>query len=312
MLARCSTACQLLLAIAMLTVRATAGEIEPAEFPIELPELSSWPESAPHPPLPPFAVDSGDCYIWQVLPPGLMYHSYLAGEKEPRFQWVFLSEKDRGMVWEAALGGRIGILRHGTCGAINPQGWQLDLEGAALPRVDPEQHDDLEAVDFRVGLVSTSRHGPNAFKAGYYHLSSHVGDEFLIANPGFARQNYVRDSLIAGWTHDVTTSTQIYGEIGYAFNHEDGAEPLELQFGTQYLPWGDGCRGAPFAAFNVHLREDFDFETSINVVAGWQWRGPQTDHRFRAGVQYYDGPSMQWSFTNLHETLIGGGLWCDY
>ncbi len=252
------------------------------------------------------------CYEWQVLPVGLMYKSYLAGEKESRMQFAALSEKRRGMVWETALGGRVGLLRYGTRDPIHPEGWQFDLEGAALPRVDPQQHDDLEAVDFRAGFLSTWCFGPNRFKAGYYHLSSHVGDEFLIRNPAFVRLNYVRDSAIAGWTRDITPNSQVYGEIAYAFNHEDGALPLEFQYGFQYSPLVFGLRGAPFGAINGHTRQDFNYETSINVVAGWQWRGMDTNHTLRVGMQYYDGPSMQYSFVNKHESLFGGGIWFDY
>jgi hypothetical protein len=250
---------------------------------------------------------------WQVLPAGLLYKSYLAGEKEPRFQAVWLWEKHRGLVWETSLGGRVGAIRYGSFDTINPQGWQLDLEGAALPRVDPQQQDNLEAVDFRIGILSTWRRGPNAFKAGYYHLSSHVGDEFLLANPGFVRLNYVRDSGIVGWTRDVHPDAQVYGEVAYAFNHEDGALPLELQFGVQYSPLSEtGLHGAPFGGINGHVREDFDYETSVNVVAGWQWRGFQSNHLFRVGMQYYEGPALQYSFVNKHESLLGGGMWFDY
>jgi len=254
-----------------------------------------------------------DADEWIVLPPGLLYRSYLAGEKESRFQFLSLNEAKRGQIWETALGGRMGVLRHGTYDSVNPQGWQLDIEGAALPRIDPQAKDNLEAVDFRFGVLSTWKQGPNAFKAGYYHLSSHIGDEFLIENPGFVRVNYVRDSAIVGMVRDVTLDTQVYGEFAYAFNANGGAEPLEFQLGTQYSPvCAVGLRGAPFAAVNVHIREEFSYETSVNVVAGWQWRGAVTSHRFRAGMQFYDGPSMQWELLNRHERLFGGGLWADY
>jgi len=250
---------------------------------------------------------------WQVLPEGLMYRSYLAGEKEPRFQFVPLVEKNRGLIWEAALGGRAGILRYGNTDEVHPQGWQFDIEGAVLARVDPEEESDLEAADFRAGFLSTWRSGPDAFKAGYYHLSSHVGDEFLIKNPGFNRLNYVRDSLIAGWTHDWTPDFQIYGEVAYAFNAEDGALPWEFQYGVQYSPIAPtGWNGAPFGGLNIHTREDFDWETGVNLVAGWQWRGATSNHIFRVGLQFYNGPSIQYSFVNRKETLIGGGLWFDY
>ena len=182
-----------------------------------------------------------------------------------------------------------------------------------VARVDPKAvSSPLIAVDFRIGLLSTWRFGSNAFKAGYSHLSSHLGDEFLLSNPGFVRLNYVRDSGIVGWTHHLTPEAQVYGEVAYAFGHEAGALPLEFQYGIQYSPRVPGVFGAPFGGINGHTRQDFGYETSINVVAGWQWWSEQSNHTFRVGLQYYDGPSMQYSFVNKHETLTGWGLWFDY
>ncbi len=251
-------------------------------------------------------------YDWQLLPEGLMYHSYLAGEKEPRFASQWLTEKDRGRVWEAAVGGRWGLVRKGTYGAINPQGFQFDIEGGALVRIDPEQESDLEAADFRVGFLATWRNGPWRKKVGYYHISSHVGDEYQIANPTFVRANYVRDALIAGVTYDINQALQAYGEVAVALNANGGAEPGELQFGLQYAKREPtGFRGAPFAAINGHLRQEYDFGGSVNAEAGWQWRN-ETNRSFRFGVQHYNGPSMQWSFVDQHEALTGLAIWFDY
>jgi hypothetical protein len=213
-----------------------------------------------------------------------------------------------------ALGGRVGLLRNGTRGAWQAEGWQIDLEGAALPRVDPEEASHaLEATDYRVGLLWTRRRGATAVKAGYYHISSHVGDEFLEVNPGFVRINYVRDSLIAGVMHNLSPDAQVYGEIGYAVGVGGGAEPLELQFGVQYLPLADVWRrGAPFAAVNAHLREEVDFGGGVNVLAGWRWRGEDSGHVLRVGLQYYNGKSIQYSFFDRDEQLFGLGIWFDY
>jgi hypothetical protein len=140
-----------------------------------------------------------------------------------------------------------------------------------------------------------------------------VGDEYLLLFPGFVRLNYVRDSLIAGIRQEVTSATQLYGEIGYAAGFQGGAEPLELQFGAEYAPvesqrWG----GAPFAGINGHWREEFSGQTGLNVVAGWNWQGAGTGHRLRLGLQFYDGPSLQYQFFDQQERLIGGGIWLDY
>ena len=249
---------------------------------------------------------------WQLMPVGLMYKAYLAGEKESRISSVWFSSPGRqGVVWENTLGGHVGLLRYGTTNSIKPEGWQLDLEGAAMPRIDMGHSDDLEACDFRAGLLITRRKENNAFKFGYYHLSSHLGDEYLLRNPGYNRLNYVRDSLIIGWTHHLSDNAQIYAEVADAMNHECGAKPLEFQYGIQYSPLAFGLIGAPFAAINGHTRQDFGFVTSVNAMAGWQWRGA-SNHTYRVGMQYYTGPALQWEFAGQKETLTGAGMWMDY
>ncbi len=248
---------------------------------------------------------------WQILPDGLLYRSYLAGEKEPRFASVWLNDETGLSVWEVALGGRVGIVRYGTWGTVDPQGFQLDIEGGALVRLNPDINTDVEATDFRFGLIGTWRDGPWATKWGYYHISSHLGDEFLLRNPGFPRLNYVRDSAIAGVSYDVTPTVRLYGEAAYAIGNQGGALPLEFQYGVEYssrqTTWW-----APFAGVNGHTREDNDWKTSINIVGGMQFRGAQSQRRLRLGVQYYEGPSLQYSFAGRHERLVGTGLWFDY
>ncbi|MFO0429394.1 MAG: DUF1207 domain-containing protein [Planctomyces sp.] len=256
--------------------------------------------------------DNGD---WQILPEGLLYRSYLAGFKESRHQWVNLYDtKNKERIWEATLGGRVGLLRSGSVGPVNPEGFQLDLEGAVMARVLPDEESSMLAgSDYRVGLQGTWKQGRTAWRAGYYHISSHVGDEFLIADPGFDRVNYVRDSLIAGTTYDLTPNTQVYGEIGLAVGREGGADWLEFQYGAQWAPpASNGLRGAPFAATNVYTRQDFNWISGINTVAGWGWQGSRSKHRLRIGAQHYNGPSQQFSFVNRWENLIGGGIWFDY
>lgn len=241
-----------------------------------------------------------------------MYRSYVAGEREPRIAGVWLNERERGMVLETALGGRAGLIRYGTADSINPQGFQLDLEGAGLARVDPEEHSDLEGSDYRFGCVGTWQFSPWAYKAGYYHLSSHMGDEFMLRTGATSRRNYVRDSLIFGARYDYTDDVNLYGEVGYAANHNGGAEPLEFQFGAEFNPkYPTGPYGSPVLAINGHLREEFDFGGSVNVVWGWQWKG-ETGSAFRVGMQYYNGPSIQWEFFDQHEELLGGGMWFDF
>lgn len=256
---------------------------------------------------------SCDEYSLQFGPSGLLYKSYLAGEKEPRISSAWLTPKEGNLVWENTLGGRVGVVRYGNCDPLHPEGWQFDLEGGVMARVDPQAPSSpLIAADFRIGLLSTWRFGDTAVKAGYYHLSSHVGDEFLIANPAFDRKNYVRDAVLIGITEYLTDDLSIYGEFAYALNAEDGAKPIELQYGIQYAPLVVGWPGTPYIAVNGHTREDFNYITSVNLMAGWMLRSRGSNRTLRVGMQYYNGPSMQWEFVEQNESLMGAGIWFDY
>ncbi len=228
---------------------------------------------------------------WQLLPAGLMYRSYLAGDREPRIssQWVHL--RDLGWRWDATLGGRVGLLRYGTNNDLWPQGWQIDVEAAAFPRLDLEHLRDLDAVDFRAGVPITTRQGPFETKFGYYHLSSHIGDEYLLRFPDFPRINYVREALMLGMAVYLNPSLRLYSEVDYSFYVDGGALPWEFQFGADFSsiePSGFG--GAPFFAVNGHLRQENDFGGNVTLQTGWQWRG-YTGHLCRIGLQYFNGMS---------------------
>ena len=258
------------------------------------------------------ALGSGECWTWQVLPAGLMYKSYLAGGREPRIASQWVRERNLGWLWDSTLGGRVGLLRYGTESAIWPQGWQLDVEGAAFPRLDLERDRDLVACDFRFGLPLTTRQGAWEAKIGYYHLSSHIGDEYWLRHPQFSRINYVRETMVAGLSVYLNPDVRLYSEAGWAFYEDGGSKPWEFQFGIDCSPAAPtGLWGTPFFALNAHLREENDFGGNMTVQTGWQWRG-RTGHLLRLGMQYFNGMSDQAQFYNVFEEQIGVGLWYDY
>lgn len=260
----------------------------------------------------PLGLNADEPWTLQVLPAGLIYRSYLAGAKEPRFASQWVHEKDLGWIWDVALGGRVGLLRYGTEDALLPDGWQLDMEGAGLPRLDMQNSCDVMAADFRFGVPVTYGRGPFRMKFGYYHLSSHLGDEYMIKNPGAQRINYSRDALVWGNSYYVTANLRAYAEAAWAFQSDGGAEPWEFQFGVDYSPMRrNGLRGDPFVALNTHLREDVNFGGNVVVQTGWQWRG-ETGQLFRLGMHFFAGKSDQFEFFNQHEKKLGLGLWYDY
>ena len=186
-------------------------------------------------------------YTWQVAPSGIIYRSYLAGPHEPRISISPFFSSNHSY-WDATVGGRGGVFRYGDRHPLHPQGWQLDVYGAAVVRMDAENHQDLDATDFVFGFPLTYGIANWQFKMGYAHLSSHLGDEYAIRHPGALddRINYVRDGIVWGTSWFPTAACRVYGELDWAFHNSDGSEPIHFQFGNELShPGPTGMHGSP-------------------------------------------------------------------
>lgn len=254
---------------------------------------------------------------WEVLPDGLIYRSYQAGPRESRLALHTFNNSHRGerseWLWDATLGGRKGLLRYGNGDPTNPVGWQLDIEGATIVRLNLDENRDVDASDFRFGIPVTYTAGDGvSYKFGYYHLSSHLGDELIVRTGVNSRINYVRDAIIAGVSYQIAPSLRVYGETAYAFFTAGGAEPWEFQIGAEYSqPGPTGFAGTPFIATNAHLRQETDFSGDWTLQTGWLWRGV-TGSTLRLGLHYMNGKSTQYQFFNRNEEQAGFGVWYDF
>ena len=215
-------------------------------------------------------------------------------------------------LWDATLGTRVGLLRYGTVGPINPRGFQLDIEGSAQVRLDILEDVDVRSADFRAGVLGTFSNGRHRTKMGYYHLSSHLGDEFIDKNVSWPRWMYARDVLVLGHAIYLTDEIRMYGEAGWAF-YANVADPWEFQCGIEYAPSvPTGIEGAPFVAFNTLFREETNYSGTVTFQAGWAWRADNSERLLRMGLHYLNGPSSQFAFPFGHEQQVGFGIWYDF
>ncbi len=256
---------------------------------------------------------SPDFWFWRVLPEGVIWQSYWAGVHEPRLSGVaFHDGNGGGNFLDGSVGGRAALLRYGTESVGRPQGAELQIEGAAFPRLNLDEDWDLDATDFRVGFPLVYGRDNWQAKFSYYHLSSHMGDEFAIREMALAeRINYSRDSLTLALSYFPLPAVRLYAEMDWAF-HYDVSEPWAFQFGVDVAqPGPTGPWGTPFLAINGHIREEVDYGGNVVAQAGWLWRG-NSSQTFRAGFHYYNGKSSQFEFFDHFEEQIGGGLWYDF
>ncbi|MBN1854083.1 MAG: DUF1207 domain-containing protein [Pirellulales bacterium] len=264
-------------------------------------------------------VTSPHIWQWQILPDGLIWHSYAAGVHEPRVSGVVYGNQGEEAMFDVTLGGRLGVLRYGTTNSRWPDGFQFDLEGAAFPRLNLDENWDLDLADYRFGVPFSYGAGSWRTKFAYYHLSSHMGDEYALRNPGSlnSRINYSRDAMVLGVSYyPISLSApdpwlRLYAEADWAFHFDDGNKPWEFQFGVDCMPIGPtGIRGTPFFAVNGHIREAVDFGGNVVAQIGWCWQG-DSGRALRMGFHYYNGKSNQFEFYNRFEQHMGFGIWYD-
>lgn len=257
-----------------------------------------------------------DSQTWtpQLLPQGLMYPSYLAGRKEPRLQSIIAYDDDYGTLWDITLGGRAPIFRYGTTDAVDPEGWELELEGAALLRLDWERNRNLAATDYRAGVPLVYGTKRWRFKTGYYHVSSHLGDNYLM-DKFRPRVHYSRDAILFGLAFKPTEAVRIYAEADLAFHTGETTDPMELQFGFEYSPQFNpnmsNWVALPFLATHAHLYEERDFGGYFAAQTGLQWRSA-SNSLMRVGFEYFNGGDDLYQFHHNHQCKYGFGFWYDF
>ena len=218
----------------------------------------------------PEGIDYADVpYTFQVLPQGLIWHSYLAGPKEPRFNALLISGQNVGEKFEGQVGGRVGLLRYGDMADYRPQGVQVDVEGGGIIEEDELKSQLVDGFDFRVGVPITFGWENWTMKVSWYHTSAHLGDEFILANPTFPRINYSRNAIVWGLGYYLPHDVRIYGEIDYGYWTDGGNKPWAFQFGFEYSPDVRALHGARFwPSTDSSARKTTTAATSRSKLAG--------------------------------------------
>ncbi len=247
------------------------------------------------------------------LPPGTIFTEYLADEKASRMSGRWLGSDQGSALLDGTLGGKFALFRRGPLSQqFGTPAFEVAVEGSAQLRIDLDNHFDLRSTDYRLGLPLAYRVGRWNQRFGYYHLSSHLGDEFQLANPTYERLNFSRDALFFGVAYSLWNAHRLYGEISWGFATEI-SEPIDFKFGIERFPLSiTPSTGEFFWAIHGHLREELDFGGHFTAQTGWAWRQSEYSGMLRIGLHYYNGKSSQYSFFNQHEHQLGLGFWYDY
>lgn len=151
-----------------------------------------------------------------------------------------------------------------------------------------------------------------SFRLRFYHVSSHLGDEYLFYNPGVQRLNPSMEAVDLYTSYQLTQGIRLYGGPGWCF-HSDNTFPLKpfyIEYGTEIRAFGTKMDyhqlyGTPFLAINVTQWQTNHWRPSFNGLLGYEWSKLQgVGRKIRVFLQYYNGYSEGQFFKEF--TSYGG------
>ncbi|MEI6531243.1 MAG: DUF1207 domain-containing protein [Chlamydiota bacterium] len=171
---------------------------------------------------------------------------------------------------------------------------------------------ELVNADYYIGIPVTYAHDRMTYRFRLYHISSHLGDQFLVDHPGFVRYNMEYEAIDLKASYQLTKTVEIYGGIG-DYIISDTSFPMKslyFDYGFQmFIPWvhdrSNDLLWEPFLALFLQNQQYEGWILNQNISVGIRSRhldGNSTKMAF--SLEYYNGRSQEGTFS-LYRTTYG-------
>jgi hypothetical protein len=204
-------------------------------------------------------------------------------------------------------------------------GWQVGILPGVFAQFNLDSGStDLINADYVIGIPVSFRSGLFSTRLRLFHQSSHLGDEFLLNNPGVNRVNLSFEVVEAILSLDAPGGWgRIYGGGARAFH----VEPSNID--PNSVHWGFELRGPTMAApllvkpmpgtrltlvfgSDFQAFEELNWTINTNVVGGLEWGKVGSDRRFRILVNYYHGYTPYGQFFATKLEMVGAGVYVSF
>ena len=177
---------------------------------------------------------------------------------------------------------------------------------------------ELVNTDFYVGIPITYGVGKWALRLRVYHISSHLGDEFIVNHPGFVdvngpnkdnpnrvRVNPSNEYVDFTVSYQATEHIRVYAFPG-AIVHSDPTykwQPMYIQYGTEARFLGSKfyhqrLYGTCFLAMHFRNFQQLDWDFDGTFRAGYEFSKLQgIGRKFRFYIGYHNGYSLEGQFS---------------
>lgn len=183
---------------------------------------------------------------------------------------------------------------------------QVGMQAAVWAVFDMKSYTyDLINSDWYGGIPIYFKKGDVRWRLRFFHVSSHMGDEYIIDHGITTRSNLSQESI------DLTAYMPIWNDqlFGYAtvgrIMHSDSTFPMAHSYfnvGAEYywkkVMWGaSNLIAQPYTAIHTQWPEMYHFEPNINATIGLAWSDKRTGiHRVTTSLEYFAGHSLEGEF----------------
>jgi len=159
---------------------------------------------------------------------------------------------------------------------------------------------ELANTDYLVGIPLSYAFDKWAFRFRVYHVSSHLGDEFMDHNRQVKRLNPSMEAIDLFASYQINVNLRVYAGFGWVF-HSDKTYPINPPL---YLEWGGEVRffgrkffyhrlyGTPFSAVYIRNWQVNHWSLDGTYMVGYEFSKLQgVGRKMRLFINYHHGYS---------------------
>lgn len=252
----------------------------------------------------------------RFLPKGLLFEPLHADPRWPHFSATYrngTAGPDPRGSFSGNFGDTFALFRHNA--PLQGQ-WEFGLQGGVFSVFNvgsSSGSQDLFNADYVIAVMGSYRTGSLSGFIRLYHLSAHLGDEFILNSKGpVNRLGLAYDGIDTKWSYEIFDWLRLYGGGGILIN----VDPADLKRGTSqfgielvypHTLFGDTIRPVFYSDFQANQRTDWSIGRSI--MAGIRFEHFRIfDRNIQLLFEYYGGPSPNGDFLFQKTEWFGIGL----
>ncbi len=188
---------------------------------------------------------------------------------------------------------------------------QLEIEGAVFAIFNQTEYSSpLINADYYIAVPVTYAYDEWAHRVRLYHISSHLGDEYLKRRHHARRLNKSYEAIDYAVAYNITKQIRLYASPGVIV-HSDSEmhlKPLYAQYGMEVRVGRHDWKqlyGTPFLAMHFENWQDNDWKIDATFALGYEWgKINGMGKKIRVSVEYHNGFCDAGQFSRIRDDYV--------